>query len=356
MPRDLKARLGRIRSTPKEKKSPGLKREGLNWPGWVELGPYILKRVKTAEPVLPKNLNFDDALPILIPDLLRYGRIPGPADLLFFDLETTGLSGGAGTLAFLAAFGRFRDGKLEITQYLLLDYPGESEFVELMVKEMEGSPLIVSYNGKTFDAQILKTRCLMNGIRPPDISHADLLHPSRRLWKSLLPNCSQATIEVSILGLDRTGDIPGSLAPEIWFSFLRGGSNDDLLGICDHNFKDIAGLACIFLTMAEIARKPLESKYRFDEEALALYWNRLLRRNPGLSSLGKTGALLLENSARKGSARAAIVLAIDAEWRLRDPRLALHYVERALAAHELPDRLRDDLEKRHRRLKAKPGG
>ena len=366
MSRNLKARLGRYRDAVKTKDP--IKDDLVSevWPGWTEAGFKTIKRKLTLELLSPVPDKFCTALAILVPDLLRVKRIPQPSELLFFDLETSGLSGGAGTLAFLAAFGRFATSprsspaRLDITQYLLLDYPGECDFVELLVKEFasaEGTPLVVSYNGKSFDAQILSNRCLMNRISPPELSHVDLLHPSRRLWKRLLADCSQSTIEVSVLGLDRTGDISGALAPDIWFSFLRSGESSELLSVCEHNVKDITGLANLFLTLEEIANEPLRSRFRFDEGSLALYWRKALRKNPAFfkqsKNCGKTGRLLLERAAGKGHVQAALVLAIDAEWRLKDPALALRYTESALKTPELPDKLKCDLEKRRTRLKEK---
>ena len=62
---------------------------------------------------------FTAAISVVIPDFA--GTPPSPEELLFFDLETSGLSGGAGTVAFLAAFGRFLPAAkgflLHITQY-----------------------------------------------------------------------------------------------------------------------------------------------------------------------------------------------------------------------------------------------
>ncbi|MDR2245189.1 MAG: ribonuclease H-like domain-containing protein, partial [Treponema sp.] len=179
-------------------------------PGWENAGFLTARRTvildfpHTLPPVFPRGLG------ITAPDFFGYfsaaGGKAGPESLRFFDLETTGLSSGAGTVAFLAAFGRFvpaaaggMDGRyaLRVNQYLLLDYPGENDFLEAALKEFARDwteteetarpPLIVTYNGKTFDAQILKTRCLMNAIVPPDYCHADLLHPARRLWKRVLP-------------------------------------------------------------------------------------------------------------------------------------------------------------------------
>jgi uncharacterized protein YprB with RNaseH-like and TPR domain len=339
-----------------------------------------------------------------------------PGDLLFFDLETTGLSGGSGTLAFLAALGRLvPSGKtfrlrLRIDQYLLLDYPGENDFLEALLGEL-GSPapsgrlpLVVSYNGKSFDAQILRTRCLMNGLAPPAFAHIDLLHPARRLWKRLLPNCSQGEIETRVLGLDRTGDVPGALAPEIWFSFLKSGDAGALGGIADHNVRDIRGLASLFVLFTHIAREPLKTRERFlyDAEKLALRWRDLSGRKglPWDEGERALGAALIRAAADRGYPQAAFAaaldclnrgsfeegrrrlrelagpdwpgeragpcpefsrsgelraaayraLAIDAEWRLKDREGALRYVEAALEGGEIRDRLKRDLFRRRQRL------
>jgi uncharacterized protein YprB with RNaseH-like and TPR domain len=292
-------------------------------------------------------LALPETLSLLVPDLDSLCSGPAPFDperLLFFDLETTGLSGGAGTVAFLAACGRFASpcsGKfteLEITQFLLLDYPGEPEFLTAVLAALS-SRVLVSYNGKSFDSQILKIRCLMNGMTPPLFPQLDLLHPSRRLWKRVLPNCSQALIETMILGLDRSGDIPGSLAPRIWFDFLRsdgdraGQCREALLGICGHNVRDIFGLASLFRAFAAIAASPLEAHclFRCDAEQLALIWRRNPRRaskrltprpettapgaevaalNAETENREKTAVLLLEYAAQKHP-YACLCLALD---------------------------------------------
>jgi hypothetical protein len=293
-------------------------------------------------------------------------------------------------VAFLAAFGRFvpaaaggMDGRyvLRVNQYLHLDNPGENDFLEAALKEFAHDwtgtgtgteetarpPLVVTYNGKTFDSQILKTRCLMNAIVPPDYRHADLLHPARRLWKRVLPSCSQASIETAVLGLDRSGDIPGSEAPDIWFDFLKTGKTEALYGICDHNVRDIYGLARLLAAFVEIAASPLDAleKYRCDAERLALRWWRICReerfgapvsRGEGTPVHGdefgefddefERGKLLLDYAAKKGWRKALLVRMMDAEWRLKDPAKALALVDEALALESVrevrvlePDRL-----------------
>jgi uncharacterized protein YprB with RNaseH-like and TPR domain len=380
-------------------------------PGWESIGSFAARQTVVREfpPALPAATKLPSVFPrslgIPAPDFFGYIADPavrgkaGPEDLLFFDLETTGLSSGAGTVAFLAAFGRFVPSgaaayALRVDQYLLLDYPGESDFLEAALKEFGNNagpgtsteslrpPLVVTYNGKTFDAQILKTRCLMNAIVPPEYHHADLLHPARRLWKRVLPSCGQAAIETAVLGLDRGGDIPGSEAPDIWFDFLKTGRTEALLGICEHNIKDIYGLARLMTALLEIAASPLEAleKYRCDAERLALRWWKICREerlNAGTLPGGpefETGKLLLDYAAAQGWRKALLVRMIDAEWRLRDPVKALVLVDEALALDAvlevsvpefdripvtsripLPGEFRDSLLHRRERLLRKTG-
>jgi uncharacterized protein YprB with RNaseH-like and TPR domain len=360
--------------------------------GWVAAGHLTLRREVTAAAHIALPPTMPEAAGLLMPGIRAGTDYP---DLLFFDLETSGLSTGAGTVAFLAAFGRLdRAGKLRITQYLLLDYPGENDFIEALLGEFDVSGnavTMVSYNGKCFDSQILKTRCLMNGIVPPEYRHADLLHPARRLWKRLLPDCSQATIETGVLGIDRTGDIPGALAPEIWFAFLRHGETEPLFGICEHNRRDIAGLAAIFSTLIAIADNPFEAakKINFDLESLALRWYEQCRYEPH-TPLCATGQRLLRFAAEGGHPRAALryalsllkagnhddgrkwllttasaacppplqasalrALAIDSEHRLKNPAEALAFTEQALELLAPDSPRRAEFERRLQRLRLK---
>jgi uncharacterized protein YprB with RNaseH-like and TPR domain len=444
MAQDLRGRLRRIKeirnrgepenpavalrtNPPGETKAAGT--TGTNPPGvlspslgseWSSAGFLSLKRTVRPDQSPEFSGLLPAALDILVPDIIAYSRDQGPPelfDLLFFDLETTGLSGGAGTTAFLAAFGRFvqekrpaaspsaasvtqrrhdsRSGKparLRVVQYLLLDYPGEGDFLAAVLSELRTPapsgrlPLVVSYNGKSFDSQILKIRCLMNGIVPPVFYHADLLHPCRRLWKRLLPACSQGNIETAILGIDRTGDIPGALAPEIWFSFLRTGETADLLKICNHNTRDVAGLAALLIVLARIAEDPAAAPTicPVDLENLALRWfyaprsrgpeqgraetllaaaaeqsypraayvwaRELIRRGNGEEGARRLLLITGGEAPRAVKAAAYRVLAMDAEWRLRDPRRALEYTELFFAPENVHPGLHVDMRKRRERL------
>jgi len=325
--------------------------------GWKQCGFKTLKREINAPSPFKKSV-LPDALAVLVHDLA--GRaLPKTEDFLFFDLETSGLYGGsAGTIAFLAAFGKsLSNGKMRITQYLLLDYPGENDFLQNVIAELnKEKQVIVSYNGKCFDSQIIKARCLLNRIKPPEYWHVDLLHPARRLWKNIIQDCSQKSIETNILGFNRIDDIPGSLAPEIWFEFLKTGETDSLMGICDHNLSDIKGLASILAAMIIIAEDPFNAKYNYDTGRLALYWRIICRRNE-YGNLQETGEKLLRYAAKKEiqyppNIKAAIfrALSIDCERKQKNVTLAMEYVKKALLLTEISEYWRDDFKRRKERL------
>jgi len=180
------------------------------------------------------------------------GRRVDVGDIVFFDLETTGLSGGAGTVAFLAAAGSIRpEGALEVVQYFMDDYPAEYAFVE-RVRGVLAAPALASYNGASFDLPLLRTRCVMNGIPAPDPRpHADVLHPARRLFGGVYADCSLGTLEREALGMDRGPDIPGAEVPEAWFRFLRTGMHPDLDLVFSHNASDVLALARLFLLVLD---------------------------------------------------------------------------------------------------------
>jgi uncharacterized protein YprB with RNaseH-like and TPR domain len=321
--------------------------------GWSSAGFLTLKREMDCGPfALPHNMPVSACM--VMPGI---NSETAYESLLFFDLETTGLSTGAGTIAFLAAFGRFvHDGAkyvLSITQYLLLDFPGEYDFINALLGEITDGSVIVSYNGKNFDSPILNARCLMNGIPPREYCHADLLYPARRLWKRLLPDCRQGTVETGILGIDRAGDVPGSMAPEIWFSFLKDNDPQPLLGICEHNRRDIAGLASIFCTMAQIAEDPAATAKRIKFDLAAFLPRARLLFREGKYNEGRE--LLFTAADYSASAitqsLALRMLAIDSEWRQKDRLLALELARRALQILPPDSPLRKDFEHREQRLR-----
>jgi uncharacterized protein YprB with RNaseH-like and TPR domain len=180
-------------------------------------------------------------------------------DVLFLDTETTGLAGGTGTYVFLIGLAHISEGELVLRQHLLRDLGAESEFVEHLKQQLEPFRACASYNGKTFDIPLLRTRFVM-AIRSEltvDESHLDLLHPARRLWKDRFGSTTLRQLEESVLDDGRTADIPGSLIPDAYFHYLRSGDDRVIRPVLEHNERDVVSLVRI---ADRVARAVLEAR------------------------------------------------------------------------------------------------
>ena len=167
--------------------------------------------------------------------------------IAFIDTETTGLSGGSGTCAFLVGVGYHTSEGFVVEQFLMNDFPAEPDMLRRVWDTLKGFDVIASYNGRAFDIPILDARFLLNGIRKrlSDFPQLDLLHTARRIWKHRLSSCSLTSIEEHVLGYTRVGDIEGWMIPQTFFEYLRSGDRTLLDPIIRHNQLDILSLACL---------------------------------------------------------------------------------------------------------------
>ncbi len=170
-----------------------------------------------------------------------------PLPFVFFDLETTGLSGGAGTYAFLVGCARFAaDGGFVTEQHLMLDHAGERTMLQAVAADLASAGALVTFNGKSFDAPLVETRYAFHRSDSPCalLPHLDMLHPARRFWAATAhEGCSLGTLETSILGARRVGDVPGSEIPARYFHFVRTGDAGPLSAVLEHNRLDLLSLA-----------------------------------------------------------------------------------------------------------------
>lgn len=173
------------------------------------------------------------------------------APFLFFDLETTGLNGGAGTLAFLVGFGSFEtDGSFVTRQYVLTRPGDERPMLQAVAERLSTVGALVSFNGKSFDAPLLETRFLFHRLSwvGAAVPHLDVLHPARRFWRAEVTDtvpspCSLQALERQVLGAPRHDDVPGLEAPARYFQFIRSGDAAPLAGVLAHNRLDLLSLA-----------------------------------------------------------------------------------------------------------------
>src|SRR5713101_3298611 len=125
----------------------------------------------------------DSALALLAPGALP--EAADPARWLFLDTETTGLAGGTGTYAFLIGLAWWDAGGLELEQLFLRDFSEEHSLLHELSGRVAERPVLVTFNGKSFDWPLLESRFTMTrSIAVPKLAaHLDLLHPARALWK-----------------------------------------------------------------------------------------------------------------------------------------------------------------------------
>jgi len=185
---------------------------------------------------------------------------------LFLDTETTGLSGGAGTVAFLVGLGYVENGGFRVEQFLMGDYPDEAEMLTLIADRMERFEAVCTFNGKNFDLPLLKNRFIMCRMldRWRDLEQIDLLYPARRAWKLRIGSCRLCRIEEYILSQPRHDDLPGSEVPRRYFDYLKSGDLSLLEDIIDHNRQDIVTLGTLLAHLASVYDQPEQEKHRAD--------------------------------------------------------------------------------------------
>ncbi|HTX78130.1 MAG TPA: ribonuclease H-like domain-containing protein [Longilinea sp.] len=311
---------------------------------------------------------------------------------VFLDTETTGLSGGTGTLAFMVGIGFFNgQSEFQLEQYFLRDPVEEQALLYALSEQLGKFEFIVTYNGKAFDVPLLRTRFILQGIAHPfdGLQHLDLLPLSRRLWRNSIESRTLQNLEVQIIGAFRTQEeVPGWLIPQMYYDYLRSADARPMKGIFYHNAMDILSLAALFTHINHVfddseaqdalggadaaALARLYEDMSEKDKSINLYANALsqelspdlffvsLERYAGLyrrAGQWEKAVELWQIGAGRSHLPSVIALAKYYEHRAIDLSLALDWVEKGLAMVEqstLPlhkkRQLKLDLQKRYNRL------
>jgi len=238
------------------------------------------------------------------------GRDPRPCTsrLCFFDLETTGLAGGAGTQAFLIGCASVEDGGIRVRQYLLPGFQHERAMLSLVAGWLPAEGTLVSFNGRSFDIPLIETRYLLHRLPFPfaQMPHLDMLHPARRLWKQRPTiagpplddeSCKLSVLERHLAGYHRIGDVPGFEIPSRYFRFVRLGDAHGLEAVLEHNRIDLISLAFVTArAISLIAHGPSAAEH--PREALGL--GRLFERSGAADEAEASFAYAASLAARAG--------------------------------------------------------
>ncbi len=309
---------------------------------------------------------FELAAALAVDGLARTRLHPGltPAhlrDAVYFDIETTGLSGGTGTWVFLVAIGRFDSDVFRLRQYFLADPRGEPAMLASVGRELEGADAFVSFNGRRFDLPLIETRLRLLRFNLSTLGrpHLDLLFPAQRLYRKRLPSCSLGSLEHALLGVRRGEDVSGWMIPGLYFDYLRRGQAAPLRAVFRHNLLDVLSLVTLTAHLGARAGEHVtgdaehllalgiwdEAEGR-TEQATRLYEAALSAGGGGEAArrlarlyrrYGRWEAaerLWLDEAARAPAPRrlaAHVELAKIAEHRARDPARAREHARRALA-------------------------
>jgi uncharacterized protein len=206
-----------------------------------------------------------------------------PEKWLFLDTETTGLAGGTGTYAFLVGLAWWDAGGLQVEQFFMRDFSDEHSILHELSARLATRPVLVTFNGKSFDWPLLESRFTMTrSIAAPKLAaHLDLLHPARALWKLRLGSVRLVELERHVLDAPRLGwhrndDVSSALIPQFYFDYLRGGPTQPLAEVVRHNQMDLRGLAALFGKINALLSEPCAA---VETESLDLFGlSRFLQR------------------------------------------------------------------------------
>ncbi|MBI5051939.1 MAG: ribonuclease H-like domain-containing protein, partial [Chloroflexi bacterium] len=194
----------------------------------------------------------------------------------FFDIETTGLAGGARTLAFLIGVGVIEEDRYILRQYFLRDPSEEAAMLSALESELKDRIGVVTYNGRSFDVPIVESRFVMSRRRFNfrAMPNLDLLPFARRLWRGQYENCSLGTLEKTVLGGERSeDDVPGMLIPQMYVDYLRTGDANEMKRVIYHNAQDILSMTALASHIVDIFADPLTPKRSGDECLRLALWH-----------------------------------------------------------------------------------
>lgn len=186
--------------------------------------------------------------------LANSSGLTNPGQMLFLDLETTGLSG-AGTVAFLAGLGRWEKGEFEVRQFFLNERDCEAVMLEAIAEEIKDSLVLVTFNGKAFDVPVIRSRFIISGLIKDfnEFScHIDLFSLIRKLGRHPVYGLSLKESVKRFIGVSRMNDIPGNMIPALYFIYEQDKDVSVLDQVFEHNRMDILDMVGLLRVLGQV--------------------------------------------------------------------------------------------------------
>ncbi len=159
----------------------------------------------------------------------------------FFDIETTGLNHSRDRI-ILVGILVYENNRGILKQFLAESLKEEELVLEKLVKEIENLDIIVSFNGKSFDANFIDKR-YKEAIEWP--YHLDLYTIVKKFspLSKKLKNLKQKTVE-EYMGINNTrlDEISGKESIELYFNYIEDDDLDAMKKVLLHNEDDVKQL------------------------------------------------------------------------------------------------------------------
>jgi len=178
---------------------------------------------------------------------IHFQKLISVKKILFLDVESRDLGYAPSNTPYLIGLGYFTQTNFTIKQIFLKNPVEEEKSLQVLDNLWKQFDHIVTYNGKSFDIPLIKSRYDYFIRTYPNhfIEHFDLYHIIRRI--SSFDRYRLIDSEKNILQLQREHDLPGSYSGQAYHEFLVWDKTELVNQIIQHNKTDIISLAALFL-------------------------------------------------------------------------------------------------------------
>lgn len=191
-------------------------------------------------------------------------------NLCFLDIETTGLTPETASLSVIGLMRYTPDG-WQVVQFFADDYQSEDKMLYAFAKAVEDCPMLIHFNGSTFDIPFLTKKAEQYNL-PPLFPHEQIMLDLYRVLgacKSILPlpNLKQKTLE-QYMGTAREDSLSGKELIGLYSSYLqqkicKGTEDQHILQlILLHNREDLMNMLqlCNLLVFPLLFASPRQRK------------------------------------------------------------------------------------------------